>query len=261
MFAKILVVLGLAAAVWTAIGACAEPEATESQQQLFTYRYEAPAAPNLEPLAKSLRESQILEVWTKHVGRWLSPLPIHMEVRFAECGKADSWYDPSQSAIIVCYEELHHSYVTLISLGLQDDALVTAWIGTILGELYHEFAHGLMHVLVLPIAGREEDAADQFSVLALLKHPGGQVLALGSADYLQDMARAEKESGYNLSQRHSLFGQRYFNLLCLTYGSDPSAHAALVEQGRLPEDRAQSCKVEYLRAVHAWESLLEQFFE
>jgi hypothetical protein len=259
MFEKASIVLVLVPALWAGNVVSAQPAAAEPQQRMFTFRYVKPTSPEFDSLFTSLRESRILEVWTDYVGTSLRTLPIKMEVAFTECGKADSWYEPSQSVIILCYEEIHQIYATLMSIGLQDDRLLVAWIGTILGELYHELAHGLMHNLMLPIAGGEEDAADEFAVLALLKHPRGEDLVLGSVDYFESMARVEKDAGYDLSQRHSLVGQRYFNMLCWTYGSDPSAHRSLVEQGRLPKARAETCRAEYLRVAYAWDALLKPF--
>lgn len=246
----------LLAVLWAEITVGGE---AKPPQDLLTFRYAKPTSPEFEGLSETLRESRILEVWTTYVGVRLRGLPIKLEVTFDECGKEDSLYDPVQGVITLCYEEIHRSYITLMSVGHESDRLLVAWIGTMLSELYHELGHALIHKLTLPIAGREEDAADQFAVLALLRHPGGADLAVGSADYFQDMARLEEEAGPDPSQRHSLYAQRYFNVLCWVYGSDPVAHGFLVEQGRLPEARAKTCRVEYLRAAYAWDALLEPF--
>lgn len=231
----------------------------ELPQDVLTFRYVRPSSPEFLGLSETLRESQILEVWTTYVGVRLNGAPIKLEVMFDECGREDSIYDPMQAVITLCYEEIHRAYITLMSLGHENDKLLIAWIGTMLGELYHELAHALIHNLDLPITGREEDAADQFAVLALLRHPSGEKLAIGSADYLQDMARLEEEAGPDQSRRYSLFSQRYFNALCWVYGSDPVAQSYLVEQGRLPSERAKTCRDEYLRAAYAWDVLLQAF--
>lgn len=249
----------LTAVLWVDSALSGEADAGTPPQDLLTFRYLKPTAPEFDGLSETLRESRLLEVWTTYVNARLRNLPIKLEVAFAECGTEDSLYDPVQDVITLCYEEIHRSYVTLMSMGHESDRLLVAWIGTMLSELYHELAHALIHKLMLPIAGREEDAADQFTVLALLRHPQGEDLAIGSADYLQDMARLEKEAGADPSQRHSLYAQRYFNVLCWVYGSDPVAQTSLVEHGRLPEARARTCRVEYLRAAYAWDALLQPF--
>jgi putative metallopeptidase DUF4344 len=256
-----IALIALTALLWTESTVGGEAQTGTSSQDLLTFRYVKPTSREFDGLSETLRESRILEVWTTYVGVRLRGLPIKLEVAFAECGKEDSLYEPVQGVITLCYEEIHRSYVTLMTVGCDSDRLLVAWIGTMLSELYHELAHALIHKLTLPIAGRDEDAADQFAVLALLRHPQGEDLAVGSADYFQDMARLEKEAGADPSQRHSLYAQRYFNVLCWIYGSDPEAHGFLVEQGRLPEARATTCRVEYLRAAHAWDTLLAPFIK
>ena len=49
---------------------------------------------------------------------------------------------------------------------------------------------------------------------------------------------------YNLdayADEHALGEQRYFNLQCLIYGSDPARYLGIVTEGDLPEARAKGC--------------------
>jgi hypothetical protein len=233
---------------------------TETPKSNFlSFRYEDATGPPLTELAAVLRESRILESWTGYVGARLRGIPLSMEVRFAECGKAGSWYDGNNQRIVVCYEEAARIYAVLESVEHERDKLLVSWVGAILGQMYHELAHALIHRLALPVTGREEDATDQFSLLALLHHPHGADLVLGNADYLERMAEAEKEGGADPWQRHPSYSQRYYNSLCWIYGSDPDAYKGLVESKRLPAARAESCRLEYLRGSYAWEMLLEPF--
>ena len=50
--------------------------------------------------------------------------------------------------------------------------------------------------------------------------------------------------------------QRFFNLLCTAYGSDPKLFADVIKEGFLPEDRAVGCEREYLQLSHAFETLI-----
>ena len=56
---------------------------------------------------------------------------------------------------------------------------------------------------------------------------------------------------------HSLNEQRYFNLLCWTYGSNPSENQYLVDEGFLPQNRAVWCADEYQKLSNSWDRLLE----
>ena len=71
------------------------------------------------------------------------------------------------------------------------------------------------------------------------------------------MVAIETEGGPEPAHRHPFFSQRYYNTLCLTYGSDPEKHNALVTQGRLPKILAESCRTEYERAAPSWGALLK----
>src|SRR5690606_40813218 len=67
------------------------------------------------------------------------------------------------------------------------------------------------------------------------------------------------DTGFSLSayaDAHSLNLQRYLNLQCLLYGSDPERFADIVARGDLPESRARTCPAEASRASSAWMRLL-----
>jgi hypothetical protein len=58
---------------------------------------------------------------------------------------------------------------------------------------------------------------------------------------------------------HSVEEQRYFNLVCWVYGSDPDAHAELPETHGLPLERAMSCPREYQQLVAAWDRMIAPY--
>ena len=64
---------------------------------------------------------------------------------------------------------------------------------------------------------------------------------------------------YNLdayADEHALAEQRYFNLQCMIYGTDPQAFAHLVDTGDLTAARAAHCPGETRRVTRAWVRLL-----
>lgn len=239
-----------------AAASAADPEAGHRrapESDALTFTYEAPRSEHLSDLFGTLRDARLLEAWTSYVNRALKPLPHGIEAILTECGDANPRYDHDERRIIACYEEADRSFRLLHEAGYETQTqLLTAWIGSMLHQLYHELAHALVAMLELPVLGREEDAADQFAAIALLEHPHGRDLLLGAADYFKELAGIEAERGGDPASAHAFFSQRYFNMLCLAYGANPEVHESLVGQGYLPERRAVACRVEYLRAGHAW---------
>ena len=113
----------------------------------------------------------------------------------------------------------------------------------------------LIGELDMGITGGEEDAADDFAALLLA---GSQ-----NAKAAQDGALALLQLG-NLSDKlvfwdeHSFGEQRFYNILCVIYGSDPNSHSELVPLV-LPPPRAQRRPEEYRRKRKAWDANLAPF--
>ena len=123
----------------------------------------------------------------------------------------------------------------------------------------HEMGHLLLNELKLPVFGREEDAADQLAFSAFFVLPDYRDDP-ELPNYLMDIARywraqgarikPEKEKIYSWDS-HPLDLQRFYNLACLTYGSDPANMKWVLEETGLPPERALYCDQEYQQALHA----------
>jgi hypothetical protein len=121
--------------------------------------------------------------------------------------------------------------------------------------LLHELAHVLMAELDIPVLGREEDAADQIGTVALLTAPLRRTATqsenlLAAADGWLIEWHLEQEAGGppEYWDSHPLDIQRYYNVVCLLYGSDPRGFAGLQDALHLPYQRAWWCEDEYRRA-------------
>jgi len=74
--------------------------------------------------------------------------------------------------------------------------------------------------------------------------------------YLHDAAgRMPDETDF--SDVHGLDSQRFYNVLCMAHGSNPTAFRGIVEKGYLPKDRAESCTEEYLQVSYAARKLID----
>ena len=117
-------------------------------------------------------------------------------------------------------------------------------------------------MLKVPIFGREEDAADQFSAYVMLHKDKTKArrLILGSAyQYKVDMPGAQVTLTLTLNKfadDHGIPAQRFYNILCAAYGADPKLFADVVEKNYLPPARAQGCEAEYRSISFAFQSLI-----
>ncbi|MDO9322362.1 MAG: DUF4344 domain-containing metallopeptidase [Pseudomonas sp.] len=133
--------------------------------------------------------------------------------------------------------------------------------------LLHEMGHLLINELQLPVLGREEDAADQLGFMGLFLLAERQRDAdfyaklLDVADYWRlewQRPKRPDEEVYPWDS-HGLDAQRFYNIACLAYGSDPEHLEWIISATGLPDERAFDCPEEYQQVAHAvnW---LEQHF-
>lgn len=128
--------------------------------------------------------------------------------------------------------------------------------------LLHEMGHLLIAELELPVLGREEDAADQLGFISLYLSNGHQRDAgfyaklLDVADYWRLEWQRPKPDNEEVHawDSHGLDAQRFYNLACLIYGSDPDVLEWVPEITGLPVERALYCDQEYaqVRRALAW---------
>ncbi len=133
--------------------------------------------------------------------------------------------------------------------------------------LFHEMGHLLINELRLPVLGREEDAADQLGFMGLFLIDERQREAdfpermLDIADYWRVEWQRPKRPDEEIREwdSHALDAQRFYNIACLAYGSDPVRLEWMIEATGLPEERAFFCPDEYQQARHAVNWFQEHF--
>lgn len=178
-------------------------------------------------------------------------------LRFSECGEPNAFYDPKRREVAVCYELIESYYENMAAAYDTEDELDDAVAGAFLFVFFHEVGHALVDVLDVPVTGREEDAVDQLSVWVLVDGEEGDKAVLDAAVGFYAAAEAEDavDEG-SFADEHSLDQQRFYNMICWVYGSDPDAYGNLVEDGHLPAERAERCAAEYARIDRSWSRLL-----
>ena len=224
----------------------------------FRVTYQPARSAVSETLREMLAKHRVFESVADTLNR-LVQLPRPVDIQLAECRAVNAFYDPKRERVTVCYELVGY-FAGVFEPAIPDvRERGTAVIGATMFAFFHEVGHGLIDVLDLPAVGREEDSADQLATLLLLR--GGEKgagLALAGAHWFQLQLEKQKQRGkaMNFANEHSFDGQRFYNILCMIYGSDPTRHADLVAKGTLPRDRATRCPAEYAKIKKAWDALL-----
>jgi hypothetical protein len=194
-------------------------------------------------------------------------LPVDVALVGEQCDRVNATWNSTDRRIKICYE--------LVDLSLRlfgnDDApnsFAEATNSTI-GVFFHELAHALISVYDLPFTGREEDVSDQLAVFVILETDGVLKDFPNPARVAEDYALmfrlwADQRGSVDPSDFanvHSVNETRMYNLTCWTYGSDPAAHADMITDGRLPENRATGCQEEYKQLSRAWSKLLAPYLK
>jgi hypothetical protein len=126
---------------------------------------------------------------------------------------------------------------------------------------YHELGHMLIDQLGIPATGKEEDAVDQLATVIVAEQgeDAGYVALAGGVFFGLLGADREAFEAADFWDAHSLDEQRFFNIICWVYGSDPEQYADVAVEAGIPEDRLASCSDEYEQIRTSWETLLAPY--
>ncbi|MFJ9939052.1 DUF4344 domain-containing metallopeptidase [Streptomyces erythrochromogenes] len=133
-------------------------------------------------MAALLERHRITETVAADLNTYLD-LPHRIEVTTRSCGGRGSGYDTDTRRIELCYDDLTEDRELFEHAG---DMSTDEPVAAVAREtLYHEAGHALIDTLGLPMpdARAEEDAADRFAQLMLLRdgRPEGEQALLTAA--------------------------------------------------------------------------------
>ncbi|MEU7551204.1 DUF4344 domain-containing metallopeptidase [Streptomyces sp. NPDC044571] len=207
---------------------CAQPPAGRG----FEVRYEAPAAADGAD-ARFLRERRTAERAADALNAYLD-LPYRVTLMARSCAGEGSGYDPQARRIELCYDDLAEDRALFEAAGRRPagDAVEAVVAETV----HHEAGHALVDALDLPVGGdrAEEDAADRFAALMLLREgPSGEAKLRTAAEAYELAAAEGPGSGRD---EHAPPATRAAAHRCLLYGAAPDRHPAPAagEQGCAP---------------------------
>ena len=232
--------------------------ADEAQTKRIRIEYVPPTNPAHETVYALLKERRALE----KLQEIFSPfrLPIDLTLKAMGCdGVSNAWYH--RPSVTLCYEyldEIHRSVpekTTPEGVTPQD-----AEVGQLFYVVAHEIGHAMFDYLDIPVFGRQEDAADQFSTYMMLHFGKDDALRL-----IKGAAYSYRNYVHNpnvtvplqaFADVHGAPMQRFYNLLCIAYGADPILFEGFVAEEHLPKGRANDCEHEYNEARFAFRTLI-----
>ncbi|XZG71531.1 DUF4344 domain-containing metallopeptidase [Chitinibacteraceae bacterium HSL-7] len=247
--------------------ACGENSAPETQQvpkvdKTFKFEYLEPKSAELRPYYEILKAHKAQEAMEPILN--LVNWPSGMTLETKECGQANAFYWPGKSLIVTCYE-MYKDFHEKAEAKMQHRTAEYRKKVTIGGMKFlflHELGHGFYDIFKVPIIGNPEDAADSFAIWALLKSKDPEVhwiLQGAKFFFMKNHADFGSTDGLqfgSFADAHPLHQQRYFNMLCLAYGSDAKQYGFLVDKGLLPPGRAKSCGQDWRRLDQAMQQLV-----
>ncbi|MCC6888076.1 MAG: hypothetical protein IT536_06015 [Hyphomicrobiales bacterium] len=219
------------------------PTAVDWGNSQVEVAYNEPQDPQLRPIRERLMRRQVLE----QLRLFLSPLklPRKLLVQVDQCNAERRPYT-SGGPVTICYE-----YVARVDRvapreqppgGLPREMMI---VGAFVQAVLHEVAIATFDLLEIPVWGREADAADKVAGFIMVQF--GKDVALkvmiGASWFFDASERTWSET--DLASEQSPEAQRFFNYLCIAYGSDPATFKFLIDQNLLPVRRAQRCGNEF----------------
>jgi hypothetical protein len=245
---RILELLVLAL-IWEAV----QPTATTGQGlqgSQVEIAYVEPRNPALRPYYEDLKRRKVLE----ELRQFLSPirLPRPLLVMTAECGTDVVPYK-SGTPVTVCYEyvarivKLAPAIKTPTGIS-RDDAILGAFVQFIL----HHISLAVFDLLHIPVWGRQHDAADNVAAFVMLQF--GRHFALrslrGTVWFFE--ASTVTWTGSDFARETSPEAQRFYNYLCIAFGSRDPAVLEIVRDTLLKTRRAARCRREYEKLRYAF---------
>ena len=168
---------------------------------------------------------------------------------YRNCGEANAYYMPVTNTITICNELVWR----VIDFEMLQD--INNWekraVNVLAFTLFHELGHALIHLCRLPVLGKEEDAADALATLAAIEFDPEMAYegAVAFLTILNSRIPIYWDS-------HSPSEERFYNILCWLYGSNPRVFFFI---GRVyPELTSRHCEYEYQQLNNSWKQLLRK---
>ena len=237
-----------------------EPDRDSGQ---MTVAYQDATTPEARGGRTLMTNAHMLEDMARYVNSSLK-LPYSVALVGAQCNEANAFWNADDKKITICYE---YADLMLKLFTASTDSHVAdparAALNAEIATAYHELGHAIIAIYDLPATGSHEDAADQLAAYMWLvpddniKDDAPEVVIDYAQMLKQHSLTRRVLSVADFADEHPPDMTRMYNLACWVYGSNPAAHADLISQVGLPNERASRCEWEFQNLAKAWNALLE----
>ena len=133
--------------------------------------------------------------------------------------------------------------------------------GNVLFVLGHETGHALISEMVIPVLGREEDAADALATIVAVKMTNSfadrVVVNAARGWFLSDQRDRKEGIATVFYDEHGMDLQRAYHIVCLLVGGQPEKFRDLANEVKIPEERQATCRDDFNNAGWSWEQALK----
>jgi hypothetical protein len=223
--------------------------------------YVAPADRSLLPIYTRLKDRKVLE----ELAQFLAPLrlPSKLTVQVAQCGDKRRPYTTG-GPVTICYELVRQ--IEEVAQRAEPGLRASVMAGTFIQVTLREIAFALIDILQFPVWGRMGDAVDRLAAFVMVNF--GEDLAMHTIRASSIFFELSKRrwTGSDFADAESPEEQRFYNYLCIAYGSSPISFKFLVaSDGKgapvLPSRRARRCHKEYQQIRQAFDLRIMPFVD
>jgi hypothetical protein len=181
--------------------------------------------------------------------------PTTVTLAMVDCGKVNAYYDVTTKTVTLCYELIKHlKERALIDYGSLPKKAQMLTGSAAAFFLWHELGHAMIDLFQLNFTGREEDVADQLAAFGMLHAmPNTKRNLMNAALWFFEKGETNLAEEA-LADEHSLDKQRFYNVMCWAYGSDPDTLGYLAASLK---GRADRCEDEFRKMATGIRALIQ----
>ena len=178
----------------------------------------------------------------------------------------NAYFRPSTNSIYISYDIIKKQSDRGYELmsNMEYSKIVNGVVSLI---FFHELAHFMIYNYKMPITGKEENAADQFAIMAMLYASNFEPNFIGYAQYgiVSSFTNDIYVTNRSLVDEHAPTMERYYDMLSIWCGANQQNAQRFNMIGeknfQLNYDRFNRSRGEYENAERAWRSLMLPFMK